>query len=215
MGFGRWARLLSFHQIEFESPVEIGVILSFSALWSGFCSMDIMRQIPFSRKVSTAIFLVIGMAGLVHAQSIDQQVIGSSGREVKQGSIQLSFTVGEVAVADANSDTLYLTQGYQQAFLDESSPIRVDDLLFDLVVFPNPFSDVVTLRSAGQTPAEPIRLTWTDISGRVMLEQVVQLLSGTDHQLDLRSLPAGSYQVTMSTSGQPYLATFQLIHIQH
>lgn len=161
-----------------------------------------------------AILLSLGVAGLVHAQSIDQQVIASSGREVKQGSIQLTFTVGEVAVADSKTDTLYLTQGYQQAFLHESSPIRVNDLIFDLVVFPNPFSDVVTLRSSGPTPAEPIRLTWTDISGRVMLEQVVQLLSGTDQQLDLRSLPAGSYQVTMSTKGQPYLATFQLIHIQ-
>ncbi len=173
-----------------------------------------MRQCPCFRKVNLAILLVFGMVGLVHAQSIDQQVIGSSGREVKQGSIQLSFTVGEVAVADSKADTLYLTQGYQQAFLDESSPIRVNDLLFDLLVFPNPFSDVVTLRSSGQVPSEPIRLTWTDISGRVMREQVVQLLSGTDHQLDLQSLPAGAYQVTLSTSGQPYLATFQLIHIQ-
>ncbi|MBK7343881.1 MAG: hypothetical protein IPJ06_12800 [Saprospiraceae bacterium] len=118
-----------------------------------------MRQNPFSRKVNMAILLLFGMAGQIHAQSIDQQVVGSSGREVKQGSVQLSFTVGEVAIADSKTDTLYLTQGYQQAFLDESNPIHVEELFFDLLIFPNPFSDIITLRSSGQTPGDPVRLT--------------------------------------------------------
>lgn len=161
-----------------------------------------------------AILLLFGIAGQIYAQSIDQQVIGSSGREVKQGSVQLSFTVGEVAIADSKTDTLYLTQGYQQAFPDESNPIHVEELSFDLLIFPNPFSDIITLRSSGQTPGAPVRLTWTDMAGRLVREQVVNLQSGQDLLLDLHTLPAGPYQVTLSTNDQPYLASFQLIHIQ-
>ena len=173
-----------------------------------------MRQCPFFRKVNLAILLLVGITGQIHAQSIDQQVVGSNGREVKQGSVQLSFTVGEVAVAASKTDTLYLTQGYQQAFLDESNPIHVEQLFFDLLIFPNPFSGIITLRSSGQTPRDPVRLTWTDMAGRLVREEVVNLTSGQDLQLDLHTLPAGMYQVTLSMKDQPYLSTFQLIHIQ-
>ena len=172
-----------------------------------------MRQIPFFRKVILAILLAIGVAGSIHAQSIDQQVVASNGREVKQGSVQLSFTVGEVAVADPKADTLYLTQGYQQAFLDESTPIQVDHLQFDLAIFPNPFSDILTLRCTGQPPVEPLRMMWTDMNGRTIREQDVQLQAGTDYTLNLQSLPVGTYHLTISTE-EHGLATFQMIHIQ-
>ncbi|MBK7343880.1 MAG: hypothetical protein IPJ06_12795 [Saprospiraceae bacterium] len=52
------------------------------------------------------------------------------------------------------------------------------------------------------------------MAGRLVREQVVNLQSGHDLLLDLHTLPAGPYQVTLSTNDQPYLATFQLIHIQ-
>ncbi|HRW76857.1 MAG TPA: hypothetical protein P5563_13190, partial [Saprospiraceae bacterium] len=53
-------------------------------------------------------------AGQLLAQSMDQRVLGTTGREVQQGPVQLSFTVGEVATSSFMQDTLYITQGYQQ-----------------------------------------------------------------------------------------------------
>ncbi|MCF8238358.1 MAG: T9SS type A sorting domain-containing protein [Saprospiraceae bacterium] len=172
-----------------------------------------MRQIPFLRRAIPAILILCGMAGLIHAQSIDQQVLASSGREVKQGSVQLSFTVGELGISSFKADTLYLTQGYQQSFLEGSSPIHSHDLTFDLMVFPNPFSDVVTLRCTGQPPLEPVRLTWTDVAGHLAGEQSLQLIAGTDHALDLHTLPAGTYHVQLFSGRESILASFQLIHV--
>lgn len=172
-----------------------------------------MRQIPFLRRAIPAILILCGMAGLIHAQSLDQRVIASSGREVKQGSVQLSFTVGELAISSSKADTLYLTQGYQQVFLEGSTPIQSHPLTFDLMVFPNPFSDVVTLRCSGQPPQEPVRLTWTDVAGHLVGEQMLQLVAGTDHSLDLHALPAGTYHVQLTEGREAVLASFQLIHV--
>ncbi len=158
-------------------------------------------------------FLLCGMAGVIHAQSIDQRVIASSGREVKQGPVQLSFTIGELAVASVQSDTLYLTQGYQQVFPQGSTPIHSNPLTFDLLVFPNPFSDIVTLRCSGQPPQEPVRLTWTDVAGHLVSEQTLHLVAGVDHTLDLQSLPAGLYHIQLSTGPEEVLTSFQMIHV--
>lgn len=152
--------------------------------------------------------------GPLLSQNIDQQVLGTSGREVQQGPVQLSFTVGEVATSSFSQDTLYLTQGYQQVIPEGSTALESPFSNMDFLVYPNPFSDVVTIRWVDEALAGDLMLHWTDAAGRSVLTQSLEwIAAGAEVQLDVRDLPPGAYQVRMTTSDAVPVAAFQLIRI--
>jgi hypothetical protein len=59
--------------------------------------------------------LLIGMS--LQAQSIERQVIGSSGTSFSNASVQLDFTVGELVVSTLTDGSTILTQGFHQTNL--------------------------------------------------------------------------------------------------
>ena len=65
--------------------------------------------------------------GWLLAQSIERQVIGSSGEYLSQANEQLQFTVGELITSDY-FQTNHLTQGFQQGTV--SAPLALEELVF-------------------------------------------------------------------------------------
>lgn len=172
-----------------------------------------MRHISSFRCTLPVMLLLSISAGQLLAQSMDQRVLGTTGREVQQGPVQLSFTVGEVATSSFMQDTLYITQGYQQVIPEGSTAIHGQPVPVDFLVYPNPFSDVVTFRWIGNTTASTMVLHWTDAAGRSVLTRTLDWASGKEVQLEVRSLPPGVYQIQMMTLDAIPVASFQLIRI--
>ena len=67
----------------------------------------------------------------------------------------------------------------------------------EVSLYPNPAQDVVTV-SLGQLPAAGARITVADMTGRVVLSDKL----GTNGELNVARLQAGTYIVTVETGGQ-------------
>lgn len=73
-------------------------------------------------------FLCLFGVALSQAQSLERQVIGSSGTSFSNATAQVDFTVGELVVTTITDGTTELTQGFQQTNL--SLLLRVSPIVF-------------------------------------------------------------------------------------
>lgn len=98
------------------------------------------------------LFLCVLSVALTQAQSLERQVIGSSGTSFSNASAQIDFTVGELVVTTITDGTNELTQGFHQTNL--SVDIKVSPAAFlqgPLIVSGTNIMDD-SLRSGGYIP---------------------------------------------------------------
>lgn len=74
---------------------------------------------------------VLGLAGLLSAQSLDPEVISSSGEYFENNNASLSWTLGETVTETFANGNIVLTQGFQQAVLG----IQISGINLDLLVY--------------------------------------------------------------------------------
>lgn len=132
---------------------------------------------------------------LAFAQTVDRQVIGSTGGVVTAGGTTLSFTVGEVVTATVTAGSFTLTQGFQQP--DGSGTISNDPLIqVDYQVYPNPTRDWVEVKLISTRKTE-LRARVVDMLGRDMNlgEQVAQLPGEAILRFDLSALAEATYLI--------------------
>lgn len=147
-------------------------------------------------------------AFLVHslaAQSLELQVIGSSGNYSTSGSgSSLSATLGE-PITETFSNGSILTQGFQQSFVlitAIGSPVKAH-----IHLYPNPTSSSVTIETPGD---KEYRLELTDVLGKTLIHQKIQ---GPIKQLDLETLAPATYFIRLSAQDQ-IQQTFKLVKYQ-
>jgi len=156
------------------------------------------------------IFLMACLPGFTQV-NLERQVLGSTGGYSTAGNVQLSATVGEAVSTTLISGTLILTQGYQQPDRNYWAD-AIEDLLEIVVsyeVFPNPTSDLLTVRFESQTPVS-LRLHISDLSGKQ--------LAGFSRQIDGIGQHETNFSMASLAEGV-YLLSFidangQLLHTQ-
>ena len=81
-------------------------------------------------------------------QQIDQVVLATSGNTTENSGISLQWTLGEVAVSNYDANDLFLTEGFNQdLFEDVNTSTEEFSALYEMVVFPNPTSFNIELKS--------------------------------------------------------------------
>ena len=110
-----------------------------------------------------------------------ETVISSAGKTSSSANFIVSWTVGETIVATFGSANKNLTQGFHQPLLVDVLPTSIeDDMVLDMVAYPNPTYDKVFFKGGDPNGTYHIRLV--DKLGRV---------------LDQKSVPAGKLEVEM------------------
>ncbi|MEZ4738580.1 MAG: T9SS type A sorting domain-containing protein [Flavobacteriales bacterium] len=71
-----------------------------------------------------------------------------------------------------------------------------DNHLPQLLLFPNPFTDMLTIRTSF---SGPLRITLSDLTGRVVFKEQKNLSEGADLHLPLNGLAQGNYVVRIDT----------------
>ncbi|MBQ4820677.1 hemagglutinin protein [Aquimarina sp. MMG016] len=79
-------------------------------------------------KIYTILMALVFGITTIEAQTIERQVIGSSGTTISDGSVTLDFTVGELAVTTITDGATILTQGFHQENVQVS--IKVNPIVF-------------------------------------------------------------------------------------
>lgn len=153
------------------------------------------------------------VTGGLMAQSLSPRVLATGGQSVTQGSIQLSYTVGEVATTALSADTLLLTQGFHQP--ETGTPVSLDNPAptTTLAIYPNPCSDWLWIRSDSPAGHGPMELYLYNAAGLLAFQTGMVLSPGQAHTLDLRNLPPGSYSLHIREHDQARYPPATLIKV--
>ena len=137
-----------------------------------------------------------------------QSVIVPFGGDATDGSVTVSYTVGQVAV-QANSDggtTIY--EGVQQPY--EIQIIGIDDypgITLNAMVYPNPTVENVQLTMNNEQLEGEVRVF--DMNGKFLF---VKKIEGENTEIPMSDLSAGTYFVNV-VSGTQVLKTFKVIKL--
>lgn len=104
-------------------------------------------------------FISIGMSA--------QSVISSSGNSTSNGGYTLSWTIGEGIISTIGNNDIELTQGFHQPLVIDVIAVGVeDDLILDIIAYPNPTYDKVMFE--GGDPVGIYHIRVVDKLGRVL-----------------------------------------------
>jgi hypothetical protein len=135
---------------------------------------------------------------LALGQSVERQVIASSGQFASGGGYSHSYTLGETATLTLTEEALILTQGFQQS---AQSSVSIEEPELDLSVnaFPNPTQDAITI-DLTSSQLLTIQVELFDAAGRSIPagQSMVKVTGRTQMHIDLKTQAPGSYFVRLS-----------------
>lgn len=104
-------------------------------------------------------FISIGMSA--------QSVISSSGNSASNEGYTLSWTIGEGIISTIGNNDIELTQGFHQPLVIDVIAVGIeDDLILDIIAYPNPTYDKVMFEGGDLVGIYHIRVV--DKLGRVL-----------------------------------------------
>lgn len=125
----------------------------------------------------------------VRAQSIERQVIGTTGTSYNSGTIMLDQTLGESVILTHDIGSIILTQGFHQP--PASGSIGISELETSIFnIFPNPTKDVFTITNES---GEEFEISLYSTDGKLILrEKAIGLI-----QFSLGEYAYGSYYIQL------------------
>jgi len=147
-----------------------------------------------------------------YAQSGDLWLISSYGHDFQNEDYQISASAGEFVIETHQSGDYILTQGFHQTF-DLGTPVveLMPDL--ELMVYPNPFTDVLLLKLIGEanTPTGSWEITVTDVLGREIHRDNPDINALSSHQINSNRWESGMYFLNVRFADVEKNKTFKLI----
>ncbi len=149
-----------------------------------------------------------------YSQSLDRSVIATGGSYTQAIGINLSATIGEVAVTTLAGASSFLTQGFQQPdglFVGIVDPITGN---VTTSAYPNPVSAFLTLELSS-SKNDNLIISCHDLLGRTVLPVISQALTAGETmrvQLDVQHLVPAMYFIRiMHKNDQQALETIRII----
>lgn len=163
-------------------------------------------------KYILIILAIIGSSSLF-AQSIERQVLGSTGGTATAGSVIVTSTVGEMAVTTGTSTSIILTEGFQQSNSTSSISIEELEIIADYKLFPNPTTDMATLIITANDINTKATVQLYSLAGQLISTQLLNLTSGAESKLklDVSNQAAGAYFVRITDSNSSLSKSMRLI----
>lgn len=159
-------------------------------------------------KFLTIFFLsLLPIIGL--AQSISPEVIASAGEHFDNGTVQLSWTLGEVMIDTYDNGSNILTQGFHQTELTITS---IEENLSDIRMnlYPNPTSQDLNIELGNNE--KDINVLLYDMSGKLIHKDVINAYD-TKYVLPMQSVATGKYLVQTQTEDGKMNATHQVVKV--
>lgn len=137
------------------------------------------------------LFAFTGLMTICYGQSISSSVIATAGGSSEAGGINLSWTMGELAIETFSTDNLVLTQGFQQGYYEITS---IDDpltKLIDLQIYPNPAIDFINILIENHD-AKSIKIELYSIDGKLVTNEQWEN-TGSPYQFKLNRFSSNQY----------------------
>jgi hypothetical protein len=135
-----------------------------------------------------------------------QQVVATSGGTFGNTNGTMSYTIGEGVAQTLTKGDKTLTQGFQQSNITVITIKRLMDLDFTIIVFPNPTSDILTIK-IDKEDVSGIQYLLFDMNGK---EISSDNLKSNETTISVNQLSSGFYILKVQ-SGTKELKTFKII----
>ncbi len=154
--------------------------------------------------------LLLGGLGL-QAQSTTQAVIGNAGGESSHKEAQLTWTLGEFAIATFTDPQATLTQGHHQTNVVITEVEDAFPDTWEVNAYPNPVSEVLHVRWNATT--QPVQLRFSNLSGQVLHQSKVEDAHATEFRVT--DYPQGIYILEVFDINGTQGKTFKVEVLQH
>ena len=159
----------------------------------------------------------LGLFWVGNAQSLSPAVISSQGSISKGNSIQLEWTIGEMATQTIRSPGGLVTEGFHQPLLEVEiqegdknlSPLADD---FNISIAPNPVKALLAVDiQTGEN--QQIYFELLDPAGR-RLQLLKAGIPVEGHQIDMSNYPSGMYYLRFTTQEGELIQTFKVSKVE-
>lgn len=169
------------------------------------------------RRLLTLLPLLF-LFSVIHAQTLQPNVIAANGGVSQNEKIALEWTLGEPFIEGITGKDRNYTEGFHQPVIvigniesPTAEPTSVMDEKYGITVFPNPVRIGLTIDMSRDMP-DNVRLQLMSADGRpVISEKIDPVLQKTE--LDLSSLVPGNYMLWFTTTKGERLASFNISKI--
>ncbi|MBN2730067.1 MAG: T9SS type A sorting domain-containing protein [Bacteroidales bacterium] len=151
-------------------------------------------------KKSIIYLFCLGLTISLSAQSIQNEVVSSSGASSSSTSFNIDYTVGEPVIELTSSTSFTLSQGFHQPSLYVTA---IEDIeLSDISCYPNPVNDNLVVEIPSSY-TDAFVYTIYDLNGKILANETIY--SGSSI-IDMKSFAVGNYllQVTETSSGKSF-----------
>ena len=127
----------------------------------------------------------------ISIKAYPQTIISSAGKTSSSDNFIISWTLGETLVATLQNENNNLTQGFHQPLIVDLFPTSLeDDMVLDMVAYPNPTYNKVLFKGGDPTGTYHLRLV--DKLGRVLEQKSVP---SDQLELEMGRYNNGSYLI--------------------
>jgi hypothetical protein len=149
-----------------------------------------------------AFVLIVFFSSLI---SFAQQNTVAAGANASSAEGSISYSIGQIDFSNVSSSSGSVNQGVQQPFEFFVSSVLEFGNENSFSIFPNPTNEVLNISQSFFS--EKIEMRLLDMSGRLVLSDQ---LNAPQHQIDLRILSQGVYNLTLIKNNQ-ILTSFKVI----
>ena len=107
----------------------------------------------------------------VSGQSIQHDIITTSGLSYSNNKNVVSWTIGETFIATYNNNNNIVTQGFQQVYFSFTEIPENKEAKFTLNVYPNPATDFVNIDIQSEDLNGTYNLVINDVNGQIIQKQ--------------------------------------------
>lgn len=159
------------------------------------------------RKLLVLLVLIIGLCK-VNAQSSTSNVVSSAGETYKGNSIQIDWTLGELAITKIQNSSLTMSQGFHQPNYFVTSIKDLNKEIGEILIYPIPASDKIEIRLTFEQ-SRKVKVQLIDLSGRIIWteDQNGYQISKTK---DISNLANGHYYLNFLIDENQYSQTFKI-----
>ena len=134
--------------------------------------------------------ILITLLFVLSANAQKQEVIATAGGYNVNGTLTISWTLGETIVPSFRNGNLWLTHGFQQQLIVTTVEESLEDLV-KVTVYPNPASDNLNIRFDEPLEGE-VTVQLINAQGKLVKTDVMEV-TVIEKQINLQDLPAGAY----------------------
>lgn len=137
----------------------------------------------------------------IRSQTVNPTVVSSNGDYTQNAQGSIAWTIGEVVSDTYTSSANITTMGFHQPeTMGVASLIKEQGSNLEVLVFPNPVSDVLTINLEGLTPSD-YKLELFDGIGKLVISNEYSVSSQTQtSKLNLEGYAAGNYYLKISSA---------------